>query len=118
MLNSAHKHAYLQALDGVDKEIDKLSLGSKQHTATARASIGEESPEHEAGESAEVEKAEHMAAGTDPHTGDQNPEKTHYQHGEQYEGKGAPGGHTEHPFGQRGVGGMSRTPLFGKRFAR
>lgn len=120
MLNSAHKRAYLQALDGVDHEIDRLTLGSKQHTAAARAAMNEESPEHEAGEDPSMEKAEHEVAGVDPHTGEKNPSKTHYQHGGNYEGKGSPGGHTEHPFGRRGEGGnglMSRKPLFGKRFA-
>ena len=103
----------------MDHEIDKLTLGSKQHTAAARASMGEESPEHEDGEAADVEKAEHEVAGTDPHTGEKSTNKTHYQKGAQYEGKGAPGGHTEHPFGQRGgSGGMSRKPLFGNRFSR
>ena len=118
MLNSAHKQKYLQALDGVDQEIDKLTLGSKTHTAAARAAMGEESPQHEEGESASMEKSEHEIAGVDPHTGEKSTAPTHYQKGQQYDGKGAPGGHTEHPFGQRGAGGMSRKPLFGKRFAR
>jgi len=120
MLNPGHKHAYLQALDGIDHEIDKLTLGSKQHTANARKAMGEgeETPEHEAGESDGMEKSEHAVAGIDPQTGEKNPERMHYQRGHQYDGKGAPGGHTEHPFGQRGQGGFSRKPLFGKRFAR
>lgn len=114
MLNPAHKQAYLQALDGVDHEIDKLSLASKQHTANARSSMGaEQSTEQE--EPPEQEVSEH-AAGVDPHTGEENPEHQQYKHGAQYDGKGNPGGHSGHPFGQRG--GMSRTPLFGKRFTR
>lgn len=120
MLNSAHKHMYLQALDGIDHEIDRLTLSGKKHTAAARAAAsGEETPEHEAGESPDLEKAEHEVAGVDPHTGEQNPEKVQYQHGHGYEGKDAPGGHAQHPFGHRGevAGPFSRRPLFGKRFA-
>ena len=116
MLNPAHKHAFLQALDGVDQEIDRLTLGSKQHTQTARAALDDEKSELKPDD-----EAAEQAAGVDPRTGEVNPEKVHYKQGADYEGKGDPGGHANHPFGQRGVNsmsGMSRKPLFGKRFAR
>lgn len=116
MMHPAHKKAFLQALDGVDHEIDKLTLGSKQHTASARAAAASEASE---GQEPEGEKPDGDApAGVDPSTGEKNTGHVKYRHESPYEGKDNPGGHADHPFGRRGVGGVSQKPLFGKRFTR